>query len=111
MKLASNAKHPSIAATPASVDTSHARTPNSRLFISAAAPIEHASPSTIPIPASNPASFRIIPCTALRCAPSAIRTPISRVRWLTEYATTPYRPTTPSTSASPANPPTSHADS
>ena len=43
-------------------------------------------------------------------APSAMRTPISRVLWLTEYATTPYKPTAPSSSARAAKPPTSHAD-
>ena len=39
-------------------------------------------------------SRRNIRSTAPRCAPSAIRMPISRVRRATEYALTPYRPTT-----------------
>lgn len=42
-------------------------------------------------------------------AASANRTLISRVRYETEYATTPYNPTTAMTSASAANAPTIHA--
>ena len=37
--------------------------------------------------------------TCLDCAPSAIRTPISCVRCVTEYAVTAYRPTADSMSA------------
>src|SRR5580704_2710909 len=59
IKLASNAESASTAATPASVERSHACTPKSRLRISVAAATEHASPVIIPIPVNHPASFKI----------------------------------------------------
>jgi hypothetical protein len=42
-----------------------------------------------PAAVSVTASRTINPLTPRRCAPRAMRTPISRVRWLTEYAITP----------------------
>ena len=74
-----------------------------------AAPMEHTSPMPTPAAVNQPASFKMSPYTEWGCAPSAILIPISRVFWLTEYATTPYSPTTPSSNASAAKPPTSHA--
>ena len=45
---------------------------------------EHTRPMPIPITASRPPSLKIILWTISRCAPSAIRTPISRVLCPTE---------------------------
>ena len=84
IKLASNAETPSTAATPASVVKSQACTPKSRLRIRVAAATEQPSPVIIPRPVTHPASFRISRWIAPRCALSAMRTPISRVLWLTE---------------------------
>ena len=56
---------------------------------------EAAKPIAIPAAISSAASFRSRRCTADGCAPSAMRTSISRVRRLTEYAITPYRPAAP----------------
>ena len=75
---------PSTPATAASVGTSQERTPNSSPRIRVAAATEHPRPITTPAPISQPASLRMSWYTELRCAPSAMRTPISRVRWLTE---------------------------
>ena len=44
----------------------------------------------------------IILTTSLAVAPNAMRTPISVVRWDTEYETTPHKPTAANASASPA---------
>jgi hypothetical protein len=84
IKLASSEEMPSTPATAASVGTSQVRTPNRRPRISVAAATEHPRPITTPAPISPPASFRISRYTELRCAPNAMRAPISRVRWLTE---------------------------
>src|SRR5579884_359516 len=83
-KLASRAAVPRIPATARSVSTSHDRTPNSRLCASVPAMTAPAAPRAMPNSASRPPSRRIIWYTARCCAPSAMRTPISRVRWLTE---------------------------
>ena len=58
---------------------------------------DHAEQSDLPaLPDEHPADGRS------RSAPSAMRTPISRVRCVTPYDSTPYRPTAPRTSASTA---------
>ena len=61
--------------------------------------------SSLPTPTApaSPMTSPIASCTRIRlwkshntwddCAPSAIRTPISWVRWVTEYAVTAYSPT------------------
>src|SRR5262245_5979944 len=78
-------------------------------------PIRRVTAKAAASPAATPTSVRIIPCfSAIRStspgrAPSAMRTPISRVRWLTECEITPYSPTTPSASPSKPNTPTSAA--
>ena len=74
----------SIRATATSVDTSHACTPNNSFRINVVTASETATPAPIPITVSHPASLRMSPYTEPRCAPSAMRTPISRVLWLTE---------------------------
>src|ERR1019366_1769413 len=53
---------------------------------SASAP---ARPTTPPISVISPTCFITILCTLPPFAPSAMRTPISRVRWATEYESTP----------------------
>jgi hypothetical protein len=68
---------------------SQACTPNSSFRISNDAATEQTSPIASPAAVSHPACRMTSLYTKLRCAPSAMRTPISRVRWLTEYAITP----------------------
>ena len=51
------------------------------------------------MPASRAPWTTIIRSTSSLRAPSAMRTPISWVRWETPYDTTPYTPTSASTSA------------
>ena len=53
-------------------------------LVDEAAAIDPASPTTTPTVISRAACMRINRYTVPFCAPSAIRTPISRVRWLTE---------------------------
>ena len=50
------------------------------------------NPITVPANANRKPWVRINRIRSTSCAPSATRTPISRVRWLTEKETTPYIP-------------------
>ena len=50
-------------------------------------------PSGRPMASWSRDRFKTSHITCPDCAPSAIRTPISDVRWVTEYAVTAYRPT------------------
>ena len=83
-RLAASDASPSNRETQTKVTASHACTPNSRLRMSIDVPSEHNSPILSPAKVSHTA-WRI---TRLymepRYAPSAIRTPISRVLWPTE---------------------------
>ena len=108
-KLAIKDAAASTSATQASVAGSQARTPNSRLRISIEVPMEASTPKTTPAPANHAACPITILVTADLWAPSAMRTPISRLRWATECDTTPYKPTAPRNKATTANTPTSHA--
>jgi hypothetical protein len=58
------------------------------------------SATAIPIPESSAVCRSTIHNTSCRRAPSAIRTPISRVLRATEYAITPYNPIAASSVAS-----------
>jgi hypothetical protein len=71
-------------ATQTSVTASQACTPNSKLRMDNDAPIEQINPIVSPVPVSHPAWRSTNLYTEPLCAPSAMRTPISRVRWLTE---------------------------
>src|SRR5947208_17038399 len=55
------------------------------------------TPITTPMMATRTASPRTILVTSPGSAPSAARNPSSLVRWLVEYAVTPYRPSAAST--------------
>jgi hypothetical protein len=62
---------------------------NRNAFVAALTYQAASAPQISPV-ATNPEAFpRTRPTTADRVAPSAIRTPISRVRWATKYAITP----------------------
>src|SRR5262249_45581011 len=63
-----------------------------------------AAPIAIPIPTSFAPSRNTSAKAEAGEAPSAIRTPLSRVRWATACATIPYTPTIASSSAGAANP-------
>jgi hypothetical protein len=89
MKVAAIDATANNVATQTRVTASHACTPNSKLRMDNDAPIEQMSPIASPVPVNHPACRSTSLYTELRFAPSAIRTPISRVRWLTEYAITP----------------------
>jgi len=56
-----------------------------------------------PITVITPSSRNTSPRTEPAFAPRAMRTPISRVRCATEYASTPYRPIAASSVATSAN--------
>ena len=81
-----------IPAVSSSVVGSAPRTPNSRLSTKRARPMAATSPSATPLPTRIIERPRIKPMTAPRCAPSAIRKPISPVRRETSYAVNPYSP-------------------
>jgi hypothetical protein len=85
-KLAAIDASPSSKVTQPRVTASPAFTPNNRLRISKDAPTEQTSPIANPVPVSHPACIITSLYTELRCAPSAMRTPIPRVRWLTDGA-------------------------
>ena len=59
-----------------------------------------ASPTTTPTSSTRAPCPTTIRWTRLACAPSAMRTPISRVRSATMYDSTPYCPTVPRMTAS-----------
>ncbi len=59
------------------------------------------APTTSPMPTIIAASRITIRNTSARCAPIAIRTPISFLRCATMYEITPYNPITASNPASP----------
>lgn len=81
---------------------------NTPAIARAATTAPHA-PIAIPT-ATGHADARMTSPTTCQClAPSAMRTPISRVRWTTEYATTPYTPVTATSRAIPAISPNSSA--
>ena len=78
-----------MAGTITKVVTSQALTTNNMLCTALAAARAMRMPVTTPIATSRVPSLRIIPRTSPAVAPSAIRTPNSRTRWLTEYEITP----------------------
>ncbi len=67
----------------ATVAGSPGRTPKSRLPSRRDASTEHTTPAAMPVPTSTRLCRMTRRMTAARSAPSAIRTPISRVRRLT----------------------------
>src|SRR2546421_6639751 len=83
-KHAANPTMIKIIPKPANVSGSVALTPNSKLAISGVSPRETRNPRRTPMTVSFIPSRKIIPSTSLRFAPSAIRTPISCVRWATK---------------------------
>src|SRR5689334_5547072 len=81
-----------ITAAPPKVSGSCVLTPNTSEAMSLVSMLAARSPTKIPIPATRPASSITILTTRWRCAPIAIRMPISRVRCVTPYDITPYTP-------------------
>src|SRR5215831_21156798 len=78
-------------------------TPKRRDSMTFEAPSAIGRPIANPIIASNRTSRSTIQRTVSRCAPSAIRIPISLVRRATAYDVAPYNPTHAITSDSSAN--------
>ena len=78
-----------VAATAANVETSVGVVSNKNGLSSRVAAAAPAVPSTTPAAPSHNVPRSTIQITDLGRAPSAIRTPISWVRWATEYASTP----------------------
>ena len=78
-----------IIGTDAKVSGSVALTPNSRFDIRRVSPNDAAKPITTPVAASRMPSPTTILSTCCRCAPSAMRMPISWVRCATTQESTP----------------------
>jgi alpha-L-fucosidase len=83
-QLANSTVSANVAEADAKIRGSVALTPYKRLAISPASAYVAASPTTIPTSPSIIPSRTTIPITLPGCAPSATRTPISRVRAATE---------------------------
>ncbi len=99
----------SSAAAAPKLAASNGFTPNNsaaRLRTSAAAPI---TPAAIPARTIFTPRVSTRETTSTICAPSAIRMPNSRLRWLTPKANTAKMPTAESSNASAAKPPSSRA--
>ena len=79
----------STTSIPANVPGSRGVTPNNRLSALRSASHDTIVPSTVPIAASDSVCMTIGACTSRADAPSAMRMPISCVRWLTEYEISP----------------------
>ena len=92
MKQASTPTPTSNPQTAAKVHGSVARTPKSRLSRKRVAASEAIIPAADPITTSTRPCFTTMPSTSRRCAPSAARIPISRVRRATSYDSKPYNP-------------------
>src|SRR5687767_15690273 len=86
-----------------------ADTPNNKPASSRAVSSDNTAPSTSPSATCINPSPRMPPRTRYGLAPIAIRTPISRVRWLTEWLSTPKTPIAASINAAPAKADRSHA--
>jgi len=78
----------SITSIPKNVTGSLEVTPNKSPLNVRANTHDATTPTTIPIPASPSVCNKILPCSVSADAPSAMRIPISCVRWLTEYEIT-----------------------
>src|SRR3954453_2286706 len=104
-KQASSATDMSTTAAAANVTGSAGVNPKSSDATMRVRAREATTPTATPIPAVNSPCPSTRPRMVLRLAPSAMRTPISLVRRVTEYAMTPYIPATASRSAVPANTP------
>jgi len=88
-------KYPASAATPVSITSIPANvtgsldvTPNKSPLNVRASAHDATTPMTIPIPARPSVCSKMLLCSVSADAPSAMRMPISCVRWLTEYEIT-----------------------
>ena len=88
-------KYPASAATPVRITSIPANvtgsldvTPNKSPLSVRASAHDATVPTTIPIPASPSVCSKILLSSISADAPSAMRIPISGVRWLTEYEIT-----------------------
>jgi hypothetical protein len=88
-------KYPASAATPVNITSIPANvtgsldvTPNKSPLNVRASAHDATTPTTIPIAASPRVCNKIVLCSISADAPSAMRIPISCVRWLTEYEIT-----------------------
>src|SRR4051812_23675212 len=77
-------------------------TPNNSVWMYLVKAAAASAPPTTPSSVTRPPRRTNIQRTPWLVAPSAMRTPISLVRCVTLYDSTPYKPTAPSTSASAA---------